>query len=142
MRFSKYIETVNVPENKVAVFWLGQAGFALKTHGGKLIAIDPYLTNYVRESIPEEGDAFKRLTAPLFDPDEIAFDILLSSHEHGDHFDINAMPELMTEKTAVYANADSIAAAKAAVNGVQDMNKPGCNIIKSLQELHTEIKEK
>ena len=86
MRFSKYIETVNVPENKVAVFWLGQAGFALKTHGGKLIAIDPYLTNYVRESIPEEGDAFKRLTAPLFDPDEIAFDILLSSHEHGDHF--------------------------------------------------------
>lgn len=112
MRFSKYIETVNVPENKVALFWLGQAGFALKTHAGKFIAIDPYLTNYVRESIPEEGDAFKRMTAPLFDPDEITFDILLSSHEHGDHFDVNAMPELMTAKTEVYANADSIRTAQ------------------------------
>ena len=33
----------------------------------------------------------------------------------------------------------TIAAAKAAVNGIQDMNKPGCSIVKSLQELHTEI---
>ncbi len=114
MRFSKYIKTVEVPENKVALFWIGQAGFALKTHGGKLIVIDPYLTNFVRESIPEEGDGFVRMTAPLFDPDEIEFDILLSSHEHGDHFDLNALPELMTAKTEVYANADSINAAKGA----------------------------
>jgi len=113
MRFSKYIETVEVPENKVALFWVGQAGFALKTHGGKLIAIDPYLTDFVRQTLTEDGDTFKRMAAPIFEPDEIAFDILLSSHEHGDHFDLYALPALMTEKTEVYANADSIAAAKA-----------------------------
>ena len=36
----------------------------------------------------------------------------------------------------------TIAAAKAAASGIQSMNKPGCGVIKSLQELHAEITEK
>ena len=36
----------------------------------------------------------------------------------------------------------TIAAAKAAASGIKSMNKPGCGVIKSLQELHSEIEEK
>jgi len=36
----------------------------------------------------------------------------------------------------------TIAAAKAAASGIKSMNKPGCGVIKSLQELHAEITEK
>ena len=36
----------------------------------------------------------------------------------------------------------TIAAAKAAASGIKSMNKPGCGVIKSLQELHAEISEK
>jgi len=36
----------------------------------------------------------------------------------------------------------TIAAAKAAASGIKSMNKPGCGVIKSLQELHSEITEK
>ena len=36
----------------------------------------------------------------------------------------------------------TIAAAKAAASGLKSMNKPGCGVIKSLQELHAEITEK
>ena len=36
----------------------------------------------------------------------------------------------------------TIAAAKAAASGIKSMNKPGCGVIKSLQELHAEIAEK
>ena len=36
----------------------------------------------------------------------------------------------------------TIAAAKAAASGIKSMNKPGCGVIKSLQELHGEITEK
>ena len=36
----------------------------------------------------------------------------------------------------------TIAAAKATASGVQSMNKPGCGEVKSLQELHAEIKDK
>ena len=36
----------------------------------------------------------------------------------------------------------TIAAAKAAASGIKSMSKPGCGVIKSLQELHSEITEK
>ena len=36
----------------------------------------------------------------------------------------------------------TIAAAKAAASGIKSMGKPGCGVIKSLQELHSEITEK
>jgi len=36
----------------------------------------------------------------------------------------------------------TIAAAKAAASGIKSMNKPGCGVMKSLQELHREITEK
>ena len=36
----------------------------------------------------------------------------------------------------------TIAAAKAAASGIKSMNKPGCGVIKSLQELHAEITER
>ena len=36
----------------------------------------------------------------------------------------------------------TIAAAKAAASGIKSMNKPGCGVMKSLQELHSEITEK
>ena len=36
----------------------------------------------------------------------------------------------------------TIAAAKAAASGIKSMNKPGCGVMKSLQELHAEITEK
>ncbi len=36
----------------------------------------------------------------------------------------------------------TIAAAKATVSGLKSMRKPGCGVVKSLQELHSEIKDK
>ncbi|MBQ7103506.1 MAG: carbamoyl phosphate synthase large subunit, partial [Anaerotignum sp.] len=36
----------------------------------------------------------------------------------------------------------TMAAAKATASGIQSMNKPGCGIVRSLQELHSSITEK
>ena len=36
----------------------------------------------------------------------------------------------------------TMAAAKATVSGIQSLKKPGCGEVKSLQELHSEIKDK
>ncbi len=121
MQFSKYFSEVQVPEGKVGIFWLGQAGFAFKTAGGKTIALDPYLTDFVFDDSGSEG--YIRMTAPLFDPDEIEFDILLSSHEHGDHWDVPALPGLLKGKTVAYANAASINAAKAAPVDISKLNE-------------------
>ena len=92
------------------LFWLGQAGFAVKTHGGKVIAIDPYLSEYVLRLFPENGLGFKRLTPPPCTAQELDPDILLLSHEHGDHFDGDSIVPLMASgRTLVYANAPVVA---------------------------------
>ena len=81
MRFSEKIKNLKVEPGSVCVVWIGQAGFLLKTAGGKTIVIDPYLTDYVYKLFrEEEGLAFKRLSVPLFEPDEIETDYLLIYH--------------------------------------------------------------
>ena len=110
MKFKDYLESITVKPGSVCIIWLGQAGFLLKTAGGKVIVIDPYLTDYVYKILGSEyGYGFKRMTAPLFQPGEIGIDYLFSSHEHGDHFDVDALKELVEDKRmAMYANAESI----------------------------------
>ena len=109
--FAETVKNLEVEQGTAALIWLGQAGFMIKTAGGKIVVIDPYLTDYVYEAFKdEEGLGYKRVTAPLFEPGEIDIDILLCSHEHGDHLDIYAMPELLGNPGMVcYTNAQSIA---------------------------------
>jgi L-ascorbate 6-phosphate lactonase len=116
MRFSHKIKTIEVHPGTVCVAWIGQAGFLLKTSEGKIILIDPYLTDYVYKLFEkEEGLAFKRLSASLFEPDEIEADYLLISHEHGDHLDLEALPVLLENgRTQCYANRVCLDAAKEA----------------------------
>ena len=91
---------------KTRVFWLGQAGFLIKTAKGHTIGIDPYFSDCVARLFPEIGLGFKRLSPPPCRADELALDVLLISHEHADHFDVDSIAALMANgHTKVYANA-------------------------------------
>src|SRR5690349_11358496 len=72
------IDQLAVPHGQIALWSLGQAGFAIK--GGDTIAyIDPYLS----ESL---GSA-RRFPSPI-DPAEIRHaQVVFATHEHGDHAD-------------------------------------------------------
>jgi L-ascorbate 6-phosphate lactonase len=114
MNFREKLTAFRVPEGNVCIVWIEQAGFVLKTHGGMLIAIDPYLSDFVNRTLPDKGNqGFKRLTYPVFFADDIAFDYILATHEHGDHFDLDSIPRLLShEKTVFYANQESIGMAE------------------------------
>ena len=109
LTFKTYLDNIKVGKNSICIIWVGQAGFLLKTPGGKIIAIDPYLTDYVYNLLNKDyGYGFKRMTASVFKPDEIEIDHLFSSHEHGDHLDVDAIFELLNNNcTSLYANAES-----------------------------------
>ena len=79
-----------VRANEIAIFWLGQAGFLIKDDQGRTVAIDPYLTDCC-----ERAFSFKRLSPKLISPSELETDVLFSTHDHLDHFDIDAIPILM-----------------------------------------------
>ena len=95
MDFIQNVQATQVPKKQTAVFWLGQAGFLLKTHEGKTILIDPYLSTYVERAFPDMAPGFKRLMPPPCRAESIAADVLLISHEHGDHFDVDSINALM-----------------------------------------------
>jgi L-ascorbate 6-phosphate lactonase len=76
-----------VPSGSLALWWLGQAGFAFKTPAGKIIYLDPYLSDAV-----ERLFGFKRLSPPAIAAEEVRTDLVLITHEHADHLDPDALP--------------------------------------------------
>jgi len=110
MTFKAYMDSIRVKPGSICIVWLGQAGFLLKAPNGKVIAIDPYLTDYVYKLFHKEhGYGFKRMTAPVFRPGDIEIDYLFSSHEHGDHLDVDAVAKLLNNKrTVLFANKESM----------------------------------
>lgn len=104
MHFSEKIRALQVAPETVAIAWLGQAGFVIKTAAQEIIVVDPYLTDYAYDVLKESfGLAFKRVSAPLCEPSELPFDVMLISHEHADHLDMYAMDAfLKAEKGKIY----------------------------------------
>jgi len=68
-------------------------------------------------------------------------DLVINTPAGGDSFtDDSYLRKSAIKKKVPYIT--TIAAAKAAATGIKSMGKPGCGIIKSLQELHNEIIER
>lgn len=98
--FSESVISTSVPRSQVGVFWLGQAGFLFKTDSGKLIAVDPYLSDCCLRYA-----GFKRLLPRLFQPYDLTFDALVATHAHYDHLDIDALPMLLDNGRTVFYGA-------------------------------------
>lgn len=82
---------------------LGQAGYVLKSKSGQLLAVDPYLSECVERL--EGNMGFKRLLPKILQPSELIFDVVVATHGHWDHFDFDAMPEIMgNPKTKLYCS--------------------------------------
>lgn len=104
MNFMDKVNQTEVKPGSVEIFWLGQAGFLIKTEKGKQIVIDPYFSDCVFRLNPQEGYGFKRIMPPVCEAKELDIDVLIISHEHNDHFDVDAIQELVKPKTEVYTN--------------------------------------
>jgi len=76
-------------ENDIIIYWLGGAGFVFKFHDGSTICIDPYLSDAA-----ERLFGFKRLSKAPIKADQLHFDVLLLTHEHVDHLDIDSFKDL------------------------------------------------
>lgn len=86
------------------LFSLGQAGIIIKSARGQLLAIDLYLSECVERI---EGNAgFKRLIPKILSPFELNFDVVICTHHHLDHFDIDSVPEMMDGNTKLFCSVD------------------------------------
>jgi len=93
-------DIVDAPAGKTHLFFLGQAGFILKSKQGYTIGVDLYLSDCVARY-----DGFKRLMPFTIQPADIALDYLVATHAHYDHFDPDSIPELISNgKTRLFAS--------------------------------------
>jgi L-ascorbate metabolism protein UlaG (beta-lactamase superfamily) len=80
----------------LAVWWLGQSGFLIKSPRG-LLAIDLYLSEHLTKKYETTSRPHVRMTrAPICGHDLQNVDLVLASHRHSDHLDPGTIPELLT----------------------------------------------
>ena len=99
------IKHTKVVPGCLAIFWISQAGFVYKTADDKIIYVDPYLTDSVGRQFGHLMYGFKRLTPTLIEPEEMEADLVLTTHAHGDHFDVDLMPVLAGKPQIRFAGA-------------------------------------
>lgn len=90
-------ECLSIPAQRgtVNIFWLGQAGFALRA-ANSLVVIDPYLSNSLAEKYRDAVFKHKRMMDAPISTDELrGVDLLLSTHAHSDHLDPGSVGTIM-----------------------------------------------
>jgi L-ascorbate metabolism protein UlaG (beta-lactamase superfamily) len=93
-----------VPEGagRVTLWWLGQAGFAIR-HGDQLLFIDPYLSDALADKYAGKVFPHTRLhDAPVAPADVSGLSTVLCTHGHTDHMDLGSIPYLQTKSDPLF----------------------------------------
>src|SRR5687768_3884288 len=78
----KQILEHTLSNSEAALWWLGQAGYIIRTKELSIV-IDPYLSDAAAEGSPE----FSRLFPAPIDASDLSADIYIITHDHLDHLD-------------------------------------------------------
>jgi L-ascorbate metabolism protein UlaG (beta-lactamase superfamily) len=89
------IESTRPVPGTLAVWWLGQSGFLIKSATASIL-IDPYLSESLSAKYQHSDRPHVRMTeAPCRGGDLRGIDLVLASHKHSDHLDPGTIPDLM-----------------------------------------------
>ncbi|MDX1992223.1 MAG: MBL fold metallo-hydrolase [bacterium] len=89
------IDNTQVQPGQVAIWWLGQSGYAIKT-ASTLVYIDLYLSESLSEQTSGGVEHIRMTEAPLRGNEITNAGWVFSSHGHPDHFDGATLLPLMT----------------------------------------------
>lgn len=100
-----WVKVMTAEYGKTHLFSVGQAGYIVKSKNGQLFAVDLYISECAERI--EGNMGYKRMVPSLLGFYDLEFDCIVATHPHVDHFDIDAMPQLMSnKKTKLYASVD------------------------------------
>lgn len=86
----------------LAVWWLGQSGYVIKSRRGTLV-VDPYLSEHLTAKYAGTCKPHVRMTEAPFRGGELTgVDLVLSSHIHSDHMDPGTLPALMKASPSAF----------------------------------------
>ena len=91
------VRSAKVSPGQVAIWWIGQAGYIIKTSKGKVIFIDPYLS----------GGSVRMVPPPL-EPEEIECDLYICTHNHGDHADLKSISRIARKEEMTFVGPKNV----------------------------------
>ena len=91
------VVSTKVPKGQIALWWLGQSGYLLKSHEDEYLMIDPYLTETISKGYPPYVHV--RLVPPVLSPARLKIPLhVFFTHTHQDHLDPNTVVQLAGEE--------------------------------------------
>lgn len=86
-RYMQSIRELPIPEDTLAIWFLGQNGFILKDASGLLIGIDLYLTDSCANTFAHLPFRLNRQLPIFIEPEDLDIDVFITTHSHHDHAD-------------------------------------------------------
>lgn len=99
MDYISRLKRVPCGEGTIVIMWIGQAGFVIKNSKGDMVAIDVYLSD-----LAEKQDGNKRLTPAIVTAEQLDAGLILASHNHTDHLDLESLPVMLQRNTELYCS--------------------------------------
>jgi L-ascorbate 6-phosphate lactonase len=100
--FMEAIEAHRPAAGKTAIWHLGQNSWILKGENGKILAVDPYLTDYCASKRTKAKMPKSRLLPVFIEPEDLRADVVLITHSHPDHADPYTLERLAIKESAVF----------------------------------------
>ena len=94
------VERASADEESLHVWWLGQSGFLVISHGRRVV-FDPYLSDSLTAKYANTDKPHVRMTQRVVAPHRIDHvEVITSSHNHTDHLDMETLRPLMIANPA------------------------------------------
>src|SRR5579863_2995871 len=85
--FMASIRAYQPPPDALAIWYLGQNGFILKSGTSPLIGVDLYLTNSCASEFAHLPYRLDRQLPVFIEPEDLDIDVFITTHSHQDHAD-------------------------------------------------------
>ncbi len=96
------IRSFPVPADAIAVWYLGQNGFILKSSEGPLIGIDLYLTNSCSTKFGHLPFRLERQLPIFIEPEDLDVDVFITTHSHDDHADPETIRRMRSAESTLF----------------------------------------
>jgi len=100
--FMTVIEAYQPGTGRTAVWYLGQNSWILKGENGKVLAVDPYLTDFCASKRTRHRVPKSRLLPVFIEPEDLKADVVLITHSHPDHADPFTLERLTIKESALF----------------------------------------
>jgi len=100
--YMQSIRAFEVPADGLAIWFMGQNGFILKSSAGPLIGIDLYLTNSCAQLYAHMPFRLERQLPIFIEPEDLDIDIFFTTHSHDDHADPETIRRFIGNKRVLF----------------------------------------